>query len=362
MKRLTRLVAVLISFLLVFVTFAGCGTASTSSDMKQETGSKKDSSTEASVETRIITDMSGKQVEIPMVVDRYADAWFAHNEVVVMLDKAERMVATVETPERAPWEYLVQPNMYNALSTFGDDFNLEELVPLKPQVVFDSDSALEEQLNSVDIPVVNVMFSNYDEMKRSITLTGDVLGGDSVAMAAEYCLYLDETLKMLDEKLGSLSEDEKPSVLHGNSVYTLAVDGSKTIIDAWIDASGGVNSAQEVEGNMQTVTLEQVLDWNPDIIITGTPSEVESILNDPAWAGLTAVKTGQVYANPRGVFSWDRYGVEGALQLQWAAQLFHPDLIKIDIDKTIKEFYHTFLNYELTDAQVNRILNAENPE
>ena len=74
------------------------------------------------------------------------------------------------------------------------------------------------------------------------------------------------------------------------------------------------------------------------------------------------MQNGQVYANPKGVFSWDRYGVEEALQLQWAANLLHPDLFNIDIRTQVKDFYETFLNYTLTDDQVERILNAQDPE
>lgn len=364
MRKILKFPAVILSALVALALFVGCN-ATPESDQAPPSEPTQDS-VEAGVEetqgTRIITDMGGNQVEIPMVVERYADAWFAHNEIVIMLDKAEGLVATNESPERSPWPYLVEPNMHNALSTFGNDFNLEELVPRDPQVVFASSNALEEQLKPLGIQVINLLFTNYEEMKESIMLTGDILGGDSIAIAEEYCRYLDDTLKMLDENLGGLSESEKPSVLHGNSVYTLNVDGSNNIIDAWISAVGGVNSAEEIEGTMQTVTLEQVLGWDPDVIITGTSDEVDSILSDPAWAGLTAVKNGQVYSNPKGVFSWDRAGVEGALQLQWASQLLHPDLVKIDIESKIKEFYKTFLHYELTDDQVVRILNAENPE
>ena len=178
----------------------------------------------------------------------------------------------------------------------------------------------------------------------------------------DYVAYLDDVLAQLEELVSSLSEEEKPTVLHGNSVYDLNIDGSNTIIDAWITAAGGTNAAAEVEGNMQTVTMEQILVWDPDVIITGTKSEVEEIMNDPEWAGLTAVQNGQVYTNPKGVFSWDRYGVEEALQLQWVANLLHPELFNIDIRTQVKDFYETFLHYTLTDEQVELILNAEAPQ
>ena len=361
MNKMWKKLAALLAAALAAGLLTGCGGAG---GQPQGTGESPAETGEQLPATRTVTDMSGVEVEIPSVVTKYADAWYAHNEVIIMLDQAEGLVATSMNPNSYAWAYLVQPNMENALSTFGEDFNLEELVALEPDVVFASNSNedLREQLAAVGIPLVNVMFTNYDEMKQSITLTGEILGGDAVQTAADYVAYLDDVLAQLEELVSGLSEEEKPSVLHGSSVYELNIDGANTIIDAWITAAGGVNAASEVESNMQTVTLEQVLVWDPDVIITGTADEVETILNDPEWAGLTAVQSGQVYANPKGVFSWDRYGVEEALQLQWAANLLHPDLFNIDIRTQVKDFYETFLNYTLTDDQVERILNAQDPE
>lgn len=360
-KKLTTL---LISAVLTAGLLASCGGQTEQTQTgAPESGSAQMEETQGAA-TRIVTDMAGNEVEIPSEVTKYADAWYAHNEVIIMLDQAEGLVATSMNSGSYPWAYLVQPNMNNALSTFGEDFNLEELVALEPDVVFASSSNedLREQLAAVGIPLLNVMFTDYDQMKQSITLTGEVLGGGAEEMAADYVAYLDGVLADLDEMVSSLPEEEKPTVLHGNSVYSLNIDGSNTIIDAWITAAGGVNAAAEVESNMQTVTLEQVLVWDPDVIITGTKSDVESIINDPEWAGLTAVRNGQVYTNPKGVFSWDRYGVEEALQLQWAANLLHPELFDIDIRAQVKDFYETFLHYTLTDEQVELILNAEPPQ
>ena len=42
------------------------------------------------------------------------------------------------------------------------------------------------------------------------------------------------------------------------------------------------------------------------------------------WSGITAVNNNDVYANPLGVFPWDRYSCEGKLQVLWAAQKLSP--------------------------------------
>lgn len=361
-KLRTKITALMMGMALTVGLLAGCAGEGGQTETGAPDGGSAQPEQSQTAQTRTVTDMAGNEVEIPLEVETYGEVWRAHNEVLLMLDHAQGMVATVMTPESYPWIYMVQPEMHNALSTFGSDFNLEELVALEPDVVFSNNEKLRDQLSSVGIPVLNATFETFDEMKRSISFTAEVLGGEAVQIAERYAAYLDEVLALLDEQVSKLDEADKPVVLHGNEVYKLNIDGGNTIIDGWITSAGGINAAAEVDGSMQTVTLEQILAWDPDVIITGTASEVEQILSDPEWAGLTAVQNGRVYANPSGVFAWDRAGVEEALQLQWAANLLHPELFEIDIRTEIKEFYETFLHYTLTDDQVERILNAQDPE
>jgi ABC-type Fe3+-hydroxamate transport system substrate-binding protein len=154
-------------------------------------------------------------------------------------------------------------------------------------------------------------------------------------------------------------------VAHGSSIYELDFDGANTIIDQWITYAGGINAAAEgLEGNLQTISMEQVLVWDPDVLITGRPqSQVDEIMADPAWSTLKAVKSGRVYSNPRGVFAWDRYGVEAALQPQWCAKVLYPELFEdFDMAAELKAFYLRFFGYALSDAQAEMIMNYVTPE
>lgn len=315
-------------------------------------------------ETQVVTDMGGTEVTVPVQPKLYADGWYAHNEITIMLTGAEGLVATHCDPKSYQWMYKVCPNMSKATLTFGKDFNYEDLVALNPQVVFDSTDSLREKLDSVGIPVVNCMFTTFDEMKQSIALTAQVYGGEAPAIAEKYNAELDQVLADVKAVTDPIADADRPTVLHGNSVYTMTLDGTGTIIDDWIGAAGGVNAnPEDTTGNAQAqFSLEQIIAWNPDFIITGKADEVDQILNDPNWASITAVQNGNVFVNPKGVFGWDRYGVEELLQIQWAAALLHPDLFPdLKIEQKVKDFYATYLNYTLTDEDVQLILAAKNP-
>lgn len=328
-----------------------------------DTGKKEEETKQSSTQT--VTDMNGTEVEVPMNPTKYADGWFAHNEITIMLTGAEGLVATHCDKKSFPWMYKVCPNMEKATVTFGKDFNFEELAKLEPQVIFDSKEDLRDKAKELGIPLVNCTFNTYETMQKSIELTGQVYGGKAVDIAKKYNDELSSTVASVKEKTDKLGDGDRPSVMHGNSVYTFVLDGKDTIIDTWIQTAGGKNAVTEsTEGNaQQKFSLEQIIDWNPEVIITGKADEVDQILADPAWASISAVKNKKVYVNPKGVFGWDRYGVEELLQIQWVSALLHPDIFTdLDIRTKMKDFYKTYLNYELTENEVDLILAAKNPE
>ena len=314
--------------------------------------------------TVTVTDMGGTEVEVPAKLTKFADGWFAHNEISIMLAGSKGIVATACDPKAYPWMYKVCPNLKKATVSFGDGFNFEELAALEPQVIFDSKDALREKADEVGIPVVNCMFKTFDEMKKSIELSAKVFGGDAPAIAKKYNAELDKTIKDVEKKTKDIADVDRPKVMHGNSVYTLTIDGTGTIIDDWIKVAGGQNAVTEnTTGNAQAkFSMEQVVAWNPDIIITGKAGEAEQILNDPNWASIKAVQDKKVYVNPKGVFGWDRYGVEELLQVQWAASVITPDQFgDLKMEQKVKDFYRDYLNYKLTDDDVKLILAAKPP-
>ena len=343
---------------------AGCGSNQAASGSAAGSAAAGSSESGSKSDTITVTDMGGTEVEVPAKLEKYADGWFAHNEITIMLAGAEGLVATACDPKAYQWMYKVNKNMSGATLSFGDGFNFEDLAALKPQVIFDSKDTLRDKAAEVGIPVVNCMFTTFEQMKKSIELSATVFGGDAPKIAEKYNKELNDTVKKIEDKTKDIADADKPKIMHGNSVYTLTIDGTQTIIDDWIKVAGAQNAVTEsTKGNAQAkFSMEQVLAWNPDVIITGKADEVDKILADPNWQSIKAVQDKKVYVNPKGVFGWDRYGVEELLQVQWVAQLLHPDLFKdIKIEDAVKKFYKDYLDYDLTDDDVKLILAAKNP-
>ena len=324
--------------------------------------------------TRTFTDMAGHTITVPTNVVRIGDVWPANNEVVVLLGACNKLVATSTVSQSLPWIKTICPGFEKISAPFTiGDVNLEELLKANPQVVItttgggksntSSMTAMASTINRVGIPTVTFYMTNLDELKQTVLLTGKLLGPDETKKAEAWLKYFDSKLANIRHVLSTIPAGHEPTVLHVMSVSPIRVDARDTIIDAWIQAAGGVNAAKDVFGVMSTVSIEQILNWNPDVIIVGTTEQDrEAILSSAQWRRLKAVQQGRVYVNPKGVYSWDRHDAEEALQIQWAAKTLHPDKFQsLDIAKETKEFYRQFFKYNLTDDEVRAILVPHNP-
>ncbi|MBP2652397.1 MAG: transporter [Firmicutes bacterium] len=216
-----------------------------------------------------ITDASGAAIMIPAKIERIADAWPAHNEVLCLLGAGNKIVATT-TAAQVPWLYKINPQFNKATAVFGgNDTNIEELMKAKPDIVFMTGNGKNaSQLTKMGIPTIQVGFNDFTSLKECVKLTGTILGSESSQRADQYIAYLDEKINLITAATADIPLAQRPRVIHVSSVKPLLVDGKNTIINAWIELAGGTNAA-ETTANTPEVSLEQIVKWNPDIIIIG---------------------------------------------------------------------------------------------
>lgn len=312
-----------------------------------------------------LTDDSGEQVTVPAMPTRIADGWFAHHSLLMTLGAGDKIVATVNHPADRPWMFLIQPSLNQALQTRGHEFSSEALVRRRTEVIFTvKNDPAAAGYRQAGIPVVMTGFTDFPSMEKSLLMTARVVGTQQAyQQALAYNRYLNQQIADIAKKTSRLSPQQRPSVLHIQSLHPLKVDGRNTLIDQWITLAGGRNAARTITGNMKEISPEEVLAWQPDIIILDPGAgSLEDSPYGTLFSQLTALKQHQVVRNPSGVFPWDRYGTEVALQIQWAAKLLHPTLFpQTDMVKQTRDFYLRFFNYRLTVDQAQRILAAEPP-
>lgn len=361
-----KLVSISMILLITVFSISGCG---------NKTNTQSNSTSPKENKSKTIVDSAGKTVKLPASIKRIADLDGAHDEIVTILGYGSKIVTSGQETglDITPWLYKVNPAMKNSNSNFKTGIDIETLMSTKPDVAFlEKGNADVDKVTAAGIPVVQWNITNFDSLKKSVSVTASALGPDAVKRADSYNKYLDSKLTKIKKVTSKISNDKKPKVLHLVSLSPLKIDGENNMINDWIEAAGGINAAQGIDGKNKQVSMEQILAWNPDIIILGkirvggkatsTTDMKNTIMNSEQWKKVLAVSNGKVFSSPDGAFSWDRLGPEVALQLQWAAKTINPELFKdIDIKKETKSFYKTFLNYKLTDDEVNKIINAQAP-
>ena len=315
---------------------------------------------------RTVIDQAGHQVAVPMAARRIADLWYAHNEVLIMLGAGPSIAVTVDRPSTTPWMFRVAPELNRAIQLASPTPTAEALLAAGVDLAFVPGNARPEAdtLRRVGIPTLQVMFTGGASLMRCLAVTADALNTDRArTTAARYDAYLTSTVANLRAVTDRFAPASRPRVLHIMSLSPLRVDGADTVIDDWISIAGGRNAAAGLVGNMKPVSLEQVVAWNPDIIILGGEAgPLDAATADPLWRSVKAVQDGRVYRNPAGVYEWDRYGAEYALQMQWAAKTLHPELFAgIDMVALSRAFYRDFFSYPLTADEAQRILAAQPP-
>lgn len=312
-----------------------------------------------------VQDDGGQRVTLPTEPARIADAWYAHHVLLMTLGAGSRIVATVNHPESQPWMFKVLPALNQATAIQGTAFNAETLLAEHVDLVFtalgDRQAIAYRQLG---LPVMQMGYTDLAGLKRSMLNTAKALGGaEPTARALAYNGFLDQQLAAVNHVVADIPTEQRPKVLHIASVNPLKVDGADTLIDDWIKLAGGRNVATGLKGNLQIVSAEQLLAWQPDVVIlAANAGRLDQAAQPQLLNQLQAVRNRRVLRNPAGVFPWDRYGTEVALQVAWAAQQLHPALFPdVDMAAQTMDFYRRFFDYPLTPEDAQRILHGEPP-
>ena len=165
------------------------------------------------------------------------------------------------------------------------------------------------------------------------------------------------------EKADSLPESEKKTVYYAEGDDGLQTNPSHSAHGQLIDIVGGINVADAANQGNTTggiqVSMEQVISWNPDIIITTDPEFYAKVYDDPNWAQIKAVQNKEVYLSPQSPFKWfDRpVGANMIIGVPWTAKVIYPELYQdIDMVEATKEFYSNFYHIDLSDGEAKQML------
>ncbi|MEO6604462.1 MAG: ABC transporter substrate-binding protein [Aeromicrobium sp.] len=247
------------------------------------------------------------------------------------------------------------------LASEGFAPNLESILALEPDLVVQWSSQGDELITPLDGAGLNVMGVEYgtiDDVAQWLTMFSTALGKPErgVEMAARLKADLG------NEKARGLKRSGKqPSVLYFNRfVEGLKVAGAGTLNNDYITLVGASNAAAEVKG-LVDVDLEQVLSWDPDIILLGNFDAAlpDDVYGDKRWKDVSAVTSKRVYKVPLGGYRWDPPSHESPLMWRWLSQIAYPDGTDGGLHDKVLDDYGFFYGQKPTQTQLSSILWAE---
>lgn len=312
------------------------------------------------------TDSVGREVEIPANIERIAPSGPLAQVVLYTLcpDKLAGLASDLSDQQ---FEYM--DSKYKSLPVFGnfyaDTLNLEAVMSAKPQIVIDIGEAkatVNEDMQGVQdktgIPSIFIHME-LDTMAEAYRTLGKVVGEEE--QAEKLAEYVEKVLAEAKEKSASIPEEDRIKVYYGqgNAGLTGVVKG--TVHSDVIDAVGAVNvtdSQENIRGGASDISMEQLMLWQPDVILFAPGSIYNDVDSRAEWKEINAVKNKKYYEIPEGPYNWGGRppSVNRIIGIKWLGNLLYPDIYQYDMKNETKEFYKLFYHCDVTDEQINKLL------
>ena len=315
-----------------------------------------------------ITDMAGRKVVVP---DKISRVFGSAPPLNVLLNAVapDKMIGVSFKIEDSAKKFFLQPvqslPVVGGIFGVGQLMNPETVMALKPDIVlawkspFVDQKKIEEAFAHMGIPLVFITLDTLADWPRALRFTGKLLGrGEAVEAQAA---YVEKTLAKLAATVGKVPESRRPRVYYAEGPDALATDCNHSFHTEVIELAAGYNVYRcepKDHMGMERISIEQVLAFDPEVIIVQDRAAEKAIHADVRWQGIRAVKNGRIHLVPRWPHNWvDRPpSAMRALGAQWLANLFYPEIFPLDLKRETRDFYRLFFGVTPTDVDIDELL------
>jgi ABC-type Fe3+-hydroxamate transport system, periplasmic component len=323
---------------------------------------------EKSAATRTFVDSAGRSVEIPDEINSIAPSGPMAQIVLYTACPDKLAGIAMDFPDSA--KQLIDKK-YWGLPKFGQfygknaNLNMEALIAASPDVIVDIGEAKEtvvEDMNGLQkqlgMPVVFIE-ATLDNMDQTYKKIGELIGDtkDTDQLAA-YCKEISEKA---DKVNGELKDEDRVSVYEALGDSGLNTNAKGSFQAEAIEKAGALNVADVGAVSMgagSAVSMEQVMSWNPNVIIAESEDVYQLIKSDKTWAALNAVKNGKVYKIPTVPYSalGNPPSVNRVFGVLWLGNILYPEQYGVDITKELQKFYKLFYHVDIDKEKAAEIL------
>jgi iron complex transport system substrate-binding protein len=313
-----------------------------------------------------VTDSAQRRVEIPQRISRVLAAGPPASILLYTL-APEKMIGWVRTPSPAEKTFLLESVRdlpeYGRLTGRGGTANLEVVINFKPDLIIDVGSVAGTYVslaNNVQeqtkIPYV-LLDGRLEDSTKVYRLLGELLGVKDRAERLAH--YAEQTLDVLKARIAAIPESERPRVYYGRGVNGLETGLAGSINLEVLERVGAVNVAAAAgSGGLTKVSMEQVIAWNPDVILALDPQFYRSAPTDPLWSSVKAVRDRRIYLAPNLPYGWFDAppGVNRLMGVRWLMSVLYPRQFPESLRDTTREFYKLLYQVDLTEPQLDSLL------
>ena len=335
---------------LVITSFTGCNS-------KKNTKENSKTST-----TRIFKDSVDREVEVPTQIDKVAVSG-PLAQIVVFAIAPDKLAGISNAWSDLELMYIDEK--YKDLTELGQlyggkgDLNSETLIDSGAQVVIDVGEPKDDISNDLDklqeqtgIPFVHIS-ATLDKMDTTYTMLGELLDmKEEGEKLAKYCR------NKYDEIVDIANSVDKKDVLYitGESgLNVLAKDSFHAEVIDLLANNVAVVDSPSSKGTGNEVDMEQIYNWDPEVIIFAPDSIALSASDMPDWQKLRAIQSNEYYQVPEGPYNWMGFppSVQRFLGMMWTAKVLYPKSADYDLAKDIKEYFKLFYHTDLSDSMAN---------
>lgn len=326
------------------------------------------------LEEHSLIDQNGREVKVPEQIKRVVLIPLPFPSLYYVVTGSCKGIVGIhpdaKSNVRTSMLGVLAPGLMHVATGFvkGKDINIEELLKLRPDIIFfwGLFPNQTEQFDAIAIPAVAVHTIKGGDALATlhswITLLGKIFGEKertSELIADNY-----NTMDMISSRVRDIPRGKKPKalILFYHSAKQICV-GRGNYGQFWLESTGAMNAAEDIPG-VSPVNMEQIYEWNPDIIYISNFSNTmpEDILNNTIegqnWSVVKAVRDKRVYKIPSGIYRWDPPSADASLMLRWMAKKHHPEIFAdYTMGEEIRNHYSRFYHYNLSSEQIEGILH-----
>jgi iron complex transport system substrate-binding protein len=314
-------------------------------------------------ETVLFTDSVGRQVELPAKINSVIPSGALSQMFLIAIAPDLLCAATGDyTPEQAefiPQEVLHLPivgQYYGARN-----LNLEVLASIAPDVfidIGDPTKTIAEDMEGISqasaVPAVHIT-ATLDETPEAFRMLGRLLGREERGEAlASFC---EKTLASAQDIMARASKKPVLYCMGKGGLNVLASGSFHAEVMAMMTENRAVVDNPSSRGSGNETDLEQILLWDPDLILFAPDSIYSSAGSDPTWRQLRAIRDGAYYEVPAHPFNWmgsppsiNRY--QGIL---WLGSILYPEYAHYDLYTEMAEYYRLFYWYSLSRERFDEL-------